>query len=149
MTYTLVDQLTENLNRLISEIGNAQPDAYFFLKPHPRDTNMEFDFLKGRLPDGSWELPPRSFWSQPLEVLSSSIKPELVLTGWSTVGINADFFPNARIMVFDFLSIDLNYYNKDTYRLLLNVLEKSGTYSGQTVEEAVEKTLAYLHRKKE
>lgn len=141
LTLSVKKELGEKIHQLIDAITLSFPTVYFLLKPHPRDVPLDFSFLKEYLGnDQNWGLLPKSTWCQPVEVISLSLLPVLILSGWSTVGINEDLLSQTKVMVFDFLSFDLPNYNNFAKMLM----KKTGTYSGETVQNAIEKITGYF-----
>ena len=144
--------LGKELSILISTISHNFPDTYFFLKPHPRDLIQDLTFLDNFLSNNlQWEFIPPCFWTHPIETLAGSLNASLIISGYSTIGINEDLISPTRVLVFNFLSFNLPYYNP----FAKLVMQKACTYSGESVQEALESISAFLisdkeniHRKK-
>jgi len=134
-------QLGEKIRQLIEGVNRSFPSTFFLLKPHPRDATLDFKFLHDCLGiQQNWDLLPKSTWCQPVEVISLSLVPDIILSGSSTVGINEDLLIGIKVMVFEFLSFNLPYYNKYSEMLM----KKAGTFSGITVKDAIEEVIKYF-----
>lgn len=130
-----------DLDLLVNKVSNEFPTLVFLLKPHPRDVVLDFQELSRNIgKPKNWELLPRSLWCYPVEVLSQAINPRIILTGNSTIGINSDLLPKTKVMVFDFLSFNMPYYNDHATRLM----KSAGNYRGKTVEEAINLLIYYF-----
>ena len=144
LSLSVEKQLGKDIKQLIEAVSKLSPNTFFLLKPHPRDITLNFQFINQYLCDcQNWELLPKSIWSLPAEIVLYSLKPEITVSGCSTVGINADLFVFTKTMVFEFLSFNLPYYN-DSAKM---VMKKAGNYFGETVEEAIFEVSNYLRLK--
>ncbi len=119
---------------LIDSIGAYNPKVFFLIKPHPRDTVGQLEALdKFLMPLSNWNMFPSEVWGYPIEILSRICRAKLVLSGWSTVGINGDLIKNTKVMVFDFLSFNQPEYTK----FAKMVMEKAKTHFGENIEDAI------------
>lgn len=135
------DPLCEALGELLKSIEDIDPGIHFLFKPHPRDIAQDLNILKEQLMGiKNWSFLPEFTWCQPVEVISSCLDPILLLSGWSTVGVNQDLMGQTKVMVFDFLSFDIPSYNDHAKKLMI----KAGTYSGADVKDAIMQISAHL-----
>ena len=129
-------RLGEEISLLIDQITKINPNTYYVLKPHPRDLPQDFNFLNDIISmHSNWEFLPSFASCLPIEVIAISLGARIILSGWSTIGINQDLLPGTNVMIYEFLGFDIPHYNDHAKRLMI----KSGTFSGKTAQDAVEK----------
>lgn len=130
-----------SLQKLIHEVSIMNQNTFFLIKPHPRDLPADLISLEISLKDEpDWELLPAFTTPYPVEVLSLALGASIILSGFSTVGMNADVIPGIKVMVFEFLSFNIPHYNDFARKIMVN----AGGYAGVSVHEAVEKIRIYL-----
>jgi hypothetical protein len=130
------NEIIGSLHELIHALSMMKQNVTIFIKPHPRDLPADLLALEVALKDEpDWELLPSFTTPYPIEILSLALDASIILSGFSTVGMNADVIPGNRVLVFDFLSFNIPHYNDFARRIMV----KAGGYAGATVQEAVEK----------
>ncbi len=142
MAYLNQIALQKDLMELFSSILKDFKNARFLLKPHPRDVIFDFAEFKtqlGKLPN--WDFMPHQLWNYPLEVICEALKPAAVISGASTIGINADLLTDVKVMVYKFLSFKLDGYEQKA----IEVMQKAGVYMGQTAAEAANDICNHLN----
>lgn len=129
-----INTVVNELLILIEIITKEFENILFILKPHPRDLLEDLERLIETPHDfKKWRFLQEELWSFPIEVLALIIRPKIILSGNSTIGINSDLFPNTEVLIYDFLGFNIPNYEKYAKRIMI----KSGTYAGKDYKEAI------------
>lgn len=134
LAFTDQQKISKEIFKLIKAVAKSYPNVLFLLKPHPRDLRDDLQILsKGLINVQYSAFLPESTIPYPIEVISLILDAPIILSGYSTVGINGDLFPKTRVMVFDFLSFNISHYNNYARGIMI----KAGGYAGGSVQNAI------------